>query len=41
MEKSKQKMLLAVIQGDDYPDTVDDLNRHGFFATVLSSTGGF
>ena len=41
MEKSKQKMLLAVIQGDDYPETVDDLNRSGFFATVLSSTGGF
>ena len=38
---AKQKMLLAVIQGDDYPDTVDDLNRSGFFATVLSSTGGF
>ena len=40
-EKRKQKMLLAVIQGDDYPETVDDLNRNGFFATVLSSTGGF
>ena len=35
-EKSKKKLLLAVIQGDDYPDTVDDLNRSGFFATVLS-----
>ena len=40
-EKSKQKLLLAVIQGDDYPETVDDLNHNGFFATVLSSTGGF
>ena len=40
-EKCKQKMLLAVVQGDDYPETVDDLNRNGFFATVLSSTGGF
>lgn len=40
-ETSKQKMLLAVIQGDDYQETVDDLNRNGFFATVLSSTGGF
>ena len=40
-EKSKKKMLLAVIQGDDYAETVDDLNRSGFFATVLSSTGGF
>lgn len=37
----RQKMLLAVVQGDDYPDTVDALNRSGFFATVLSSTGGF
>ena len=40
-EKAKKKMLLAVIQGDDYAETVDDLNRSGFFATVLSSTGGF
>lgn len=40
-EKGRQKMLLAVIQGEDYADTVDDLNRSGFFATVLSSTGGF
>lgn len=39
--KRRQKMLLAVIHGDDYPDTVDALNRGGFFATVLSSTGGF
>lgn len=29
-EKCKQKMLLAVVQGDDYPETVDDLNRNGF-----------
>ena len=41
MEQMKQKLILAVIQGDDYPETVDDLNRNGFFATVLSSTGGF
>lgn len=40
-ENSKQKLILAVIQGDDYADTVDDLNRNGFFATLLSSTGGF
>ena len=40
-EKRRQKMLLAVVQGDDYPETVDALNRSGFFATVLSSTGGF
>ena len=40
-EMGRQKLLLAVIQGDDYMDTVDELNRRGFFATVLSSTGGF
>ncbi len=40
-EAGKQKLILAVIQGDDYMDTVDELNHNGFFATVLSSTGGF
>jgi len=40
-ETTKKKLLLAVIQSDDYMDTVDDLNRAGFFATILSSTGGF
>ena len=40
-ETGRQKLLLAVIQGDDYMDTVDELNRRGFFATILSSTGGF
>ena len=39
--ESKQKLILAVVQGDDYVDTIDELNRNGFFATVLSSTGGF
>lgn len=39
--EGKQKLLLAVLQGDDYLDTIDELNRNGFFATVLSSTGGF
>ena len=37
----KKKLILAVLQGDDYADTVDELNRNGFFATMLSSTGGF
>lgn len=40
-ETSKKKLILAVLQGDDFADTVDELNRSGFFATVLSSTGGF
>ena len=37
----KKKLILAVLQGDDYLDTIDELNRNGFFATVLSSAGGF
>lgn len=42
MENSKcDKMILAVIQGDDYQDVITDLNQHGFYATVLESTGGF
>lgn len=35
------KLILAVLQGDEYRDTVTELNRHGFYATVLNSTGGF
>ena len=33
-ETTKKKLILAVLQGDDYADTVDELNRGGFFATV-------
>lgn len=40
-ETGKQKLILAVIQGNDYMETVDELNNKGFFATLLSSTGGF
>ncbi len=40
-ETGKQKLILAVIQGDDYMEIVDELNHKGFFATLLSSTGGF
>ena len=40
-DTSRKKLIIAVLQGDDYADTVDELNRSGFFATVLSSTGGF
>ena len=28
-------------QGEDYEDTVYELNQNGFFVTMLSSTGGF
>ena len=39
--ESKNKLILAVLQGEDYDDTVYELNRNGLFATLLSSTGGF
>lgn len=41
MEQSKGKLILAVLQGEDYENCVRALNRAGFFATLLSSTGGF
>ena len=41
MDTMKKKLILAILQGDDYADTVDELNQNGFFVTILSSTGGF
>jgi len=35
------KMILAIIQGDDYQDAVSELNEKGFYATILHSSGGF
>ncbi len=35
------KLILAVLQDDDYEETVSQLNQNGFFVTTLSSTGGF
>lgn len=35
------KLVLAVLQEDDYERTVAALNQHGFFVTKLSSSGGF
>ncbi|MCI8608287.1 MAG: transcriptional regulator [Firmicutes bacterium] len=40
-ESEKQKLILAVLSGDDYEDTISDLTQHGFFVTVLNSSGGF
>ncbi len=40
-KKRERKLVLAVLQGEDYAGTVDELNRSGFSATILSSTGGF
>ena len=39
--KKCDKLIIAVIQGDDYLDAIQDLNEHGFYATVLNSSGGF
>ena len=35
------KLLLAIIQEDDYDAVVGALNREHFFVTRLSSSGGF
>lgn len=35
------KMIIAIIQNDDYRDIIDELNRHEFYVTVLQSSGGF
>ena len=39
--EAQNKLVLAVLQGDDYADTVSELNHSGFFVTLLSTTGGF
>lgn len=39
--ESCNKMVLAILQGDDYPDTVSDLEEHGIYCTLLNSNGGF
>lgn len=41
MDNLREKMVLAILQGDDYEATISALNKEGFFATVLSSSGGF
>ena len=35
------KLILAVLQEEDFDETVSALNQHGFFVTKLSSSGGF
>ena len=39
--EAKNKLVLAILQGDDYADTVSELTHHGFFVTLLNTTGGF
>ena len=42
MENKKcDKMIIAILQNDDYHDVITDLNEHGFYVTVLQSSGGF
>lgn len=40
-QQEQQKLILAVLNGDDYEDTIHDLTQNGFFVTVLNSSGGF
>ena len=40
-EPKTSKMILAVLQGDDYNSVVNALNQAGFFVTLLHSSGGF
>lgn len=35
------KLIIAVLQGDDYREVIDELNSHGFYVTILNSSGGF
>ena len=35
------KLILAIIQAADEADSVQELNKRGFFVTKLSTTGGF
>lgn len=40
-EKKCDKLVFAVLQGDDYSEVVDALNQNGIAVTMLNSTGGF
>ena len=39
--EAKNKLILAILQEEDYADTISELNQNGFFVTLLNSTGGF
>ena len=39
--EAKNKLVLAILQEDDYADTVSELTHSGFFVTLLNTTGGF
>ena len=35
------KLILAILQGENYHDTVSELNDNGFYVTLIRSSGGF
>lgn len=35
------KLIIAILQNDDYHDVIETLNQHNFYVTVLRSSGGF
>jgi uncharacterized protein YaaQ len=35
------KLVVSIIHSDDAPGLIDALNRRGYSATVISTTGGF
>lgn len=39
--ETKNKLVLAIVQEDDYDITVEKLNENRLFVTKLSSSGGF
>ena len=36
--EANNKLILAVLQGDDYADTVSELTHNGFFVTLLNTS---
>ena len=43
MEKhiNPEELIVAVLQGEDYSEAIEELNGKGFYVTILNSTGGF
>lgn len=39
--EQNNKLLFAIIQGDDYENVVSELTKNGFYVTQLNSVGGF
>jgi uncharacterized protein YaaQ len=35
------KLIMAILQNDDYPEIVQDLSKHGIYSTIINSSGGF